>query len=355
MGVVNILTVINEPNYGACLQGYALYEMIRRLGHSPRMINLSMNYRNRPYSIINRLAIPIYYRLKGYSHCYNMAKEFTNKYMPRQTKEFHSMEELTAHEWNEDEYYIIGSDQVWNYAITQNLSLAYLLSFLPDKCKLRYSYASSFGFINDDETILDKFPIQYFKKFRRIGVREKRGVDFLHRNGVDSTNVIDPTLLLENYDNLINGKVEDKQELLFMALSDSEEQQSFVEEMAKKFGLPIRKIYGYLQPSRSTNSKFLSIGNWLKLIREAELIISDSFHATVFSILMHRQFYVYISKPTKAERIINLLDSLGISRSRIIDNADKANVNDRIDYSQVDSRLASLRKNSIDFLKNIFV
>lgn len=349
----NILTIYNEPNYGACLQAYALYKTIEELGGHPRLINLSLDYRAKDYTPLNRLLMWGYRKLKGYDVCYAKAEAFSRKHNPTQTQKFHTLNQLENAQWDTDDVFIIGSDQVWNPGITQRLSRAYCFSFLPRECTRVYSYAASFGNIKDEDDRKRALDMDALTRFKRISVRETFGKDFLKKNGIDATEVVDPTLLRNDYSTLIEGEIKPRRELLFLALSDTDEQQRFVNSLSEIFNLPIRKLYGYLQPSRKINKRFVRIEDWLKAIAESELVVTDSFHAMVFSILFHKQFYIYISEPSKVFRISNLLERLGITSSRIIASAADADPNERIDYSEVDSRLTKLREQSLSYLKAI--
>ena len=140
--------------------------------------------------------------------------------------------------------------------------------------------------------------------FKRIAVREKFGVEFLQRNGIDAVEVIDPTLLLESYRDLL------------------------------------------------PHMEFLPIEEWLYAIASAKVVITDSFHATVFSMLFGKPFYVYISEPSKVFRISNLLDILGIKR-RIVNDVDDAIAAPSINYETVNQRLSAYRESSLNYLKSI--
>ena len=257
-----------------------------------------------------------------------------------------------SYPWNKGDYYLIGSDQVWNPGITQNLRTAFCFSFLKNDVKNRYAYAASFGNIKDEERRKSELDMKALSLFKRIAVREKFGVEFLRRNGIDAVEVIDPTLLLESYRDLLPHKVEERNEILFLSLSDTAEMNAFAKGLSVKTGLPIRKHYGYLQPERKKNMKFLSIEEWLYAIASTKVVITDSFHATVFSILFGKPFYVYISEPSKIFRISNLLDILGIEQ-RVVTDVDAAITAPTINYEEVNKRLSAYRESSLNYLKSI--
>ena len=107
-----------------------------------------------------------------------------------------------------------------------------------------------------------------------------------------------------------------------------------------------------MQPERKKNMKFLSIEEWLYAIASTKVVITDSFHATVFSILFSKPFYVYISEPSKIFRISNLLDILGIEQ-RVVTDVDAAITAPTINYEEVNKRLSAYRESSLNYLKSI--
>lgn len=352
MNHVNILTIHKEPNYGAVLQAYALYRTVEKLGRSPRMINLSMDFRSLDYNLKNRFALPIYRMLKGYSHCFRLAEKFSKEHCPCQTRKFYTLEELEKYKWNENDTFLIGSDQVWNPEITGHLSDAFCFSFLGENIKNRFSYAASLGNVKDEEKRRTDLDMASLSRFKKIAVREAFGVEFLRKSGIEATEVIDPTLLIDSYNDLLPRRIEERHEILFLSLSDTKRMNAFVNDLSKQIVLPVRKLYGYLQPERSKNMKFLPIEEWLYSIACAKMVMTDSFHATVFSIIFHRPFFVYLSEPSKAFRIINLLDHLGIE-GRIVNDAKNCADVPTIDYGKVDRLLADYRKGSFNYLTSI--
>lgn len=350
---VNIITIHNEPNYGALLQGYALYHTIEYLGYNPRMINLALQFRKYPYNLICRFFVFLHNQIKGYSYCYKIASNFCKKHEQNLIGNFFSVEQLKKHKWSSDDIYMVGSDQVWNPFITRNLLPAYTLSFLPDKCTKRYSYAASLGHIKNENELAQKLDIHNtLDKFAQITVRENFAVDFFGKNGINVTEVIDPTLLIDSYEHLLPRKKVNLNQVLYLALGDNESMDNFANEVANLYKLPLKKIYGYLQPSSKINKNFLPVEEWLYQIACSKVIVTDSFHAMVFSILFERDFYVYISNPVKIFRIENILKKLNLQH-RIVSSIDKISVEEYIDYINVHQKLADYRESSLKILKEM--
>lgn len=354
MRYINILTIHKEPNYGACLQAYALYKKIEELGGHPRMIDLSMDYRVHPYNYTYRLLTPIYNYLRGYDYCYKKASEFSEKFCPNRIGPFYTYNQLAAYPWDSKDCFMVGSDQVWNPDITLNLSNAYNFSFLPGNITTRFSYASSIGYIKNEAEYMRRFNIDALRQFKKIGVRENFAVEFLAKHGMKATEVIDPTLLLDNYDELIGEVKEPTEEepyILYLSLGENSKMNEFANRIAKERGLKIVKHYGYIQPNRRTNQKFISVQEWLRKINNASLVVTDSFHATVFSILFRTPFYVYLTSPQKASRIENLLNALDIKNRLYTDI--KSLRQDEIDFNNAHKLLHEYRCGSLSFLKSL--
>lgn len=348
---VNIITIHKEPNYGATLQAFALYHVIEELGFSPNIIDLSMIYRRFRPTPFNRFLMWVKNKVKGYDHAFAVARDFQERNCPNHTKNFDSVSELERYSWDESDKYLVGSDQVWNPDITQHLTDAFTLSFLPKEFN-KYSYASSLGNIKDEAERVRQLDIDSLRTFKRIAVRESFGVEFLAKQGIFAKEVIDPTLLIDDYRFLLQREIKASGDLLFLSLSDTEEMNRFVEQIADIRQLPVAKHYGYLQPQRTINHKFLKVEEWLQKIAESSLVITDSFHAMVFSILFHREFFVYVSEPSKVYRIANILQLLGIE-GRVVNSAEDCVDVKPIDYVSVDKHLAEYRRDSLAYLEEI--
>lgn len=350
---VNIITIHKEPNYGAILQAYALYHIIEKSGHRAHIIDLSMMYRFHPFNPLNRILIPLHNWLKGYDRCYRIAADFSERHEPERIGPFSTVAQLEKYNWNKDDIYIVGSDQVWNPALTGLLARAFTLSFLPESCNGKYAYASSFGNIKDEKQRAEDLDLKStIGSFRKIAVREKFGVEFLKKNGISSIEVIDPTLLLDDYSFLLPSAPADSGNLLYLSLGHAPVMDAFADDIAKKINLPLEKRFGYLQPQKEVNRQWLKVEEWLHRIACSRVVVTDSFHATVFAIMFRRPFYVFISEPSKAFRITNLLEKLGLG-DRIVASVDDAEKVTEIDYDDVAAKLAVYRAESLNYLNEI--
>jgi len=336
---VAILTFHSVPNFGAFLQTYALKSTIELFGHEVQVINLQLGIKK---SFIGRIA----YALND-----NSFAKYREKYL-NLTESINSLEGKRDFGFD---LYIVGSDQVWNKTITKENSLNYFFNFLPVN-STKISYAASFGQkqwpFNEIETSQIK---ELIKSFSGISVREKNGQNLIKENlGLDSELVLDPTLLLKNYDQLIDHKNIENNLMTCFKFSRNEDFYIFAKKFTKQEGIRIRELRG-VNPFKGTKiESFPNIGSWLYFIKSAPYVITDSFHGVCFSIIFNKKFITIPADVKKFNRIENLLSQLGLS-NRIFYSYDEILENDRwkenIDYDQVNSKLDVLRKISLSFLQ----
>lgn len=291
IGLVTIYA--KNPNFGNKLQNYAVKTVYEKLGFSvdtfvtdpqnnvrsinlKRAINKISGYRFSPYQ-------PAWNRIAKFE-CFN--QRFLNP-----------TESLLKHTLDKSQYdfFSVGSDQVWNpawYAKTNKKDF-FLLTFADDAQKLCFS--PSFGVETLPEEWRGWFS-EYLQKFRNISVREETGVKIVKElTGKDAVVLIDPTMMLDAEEWLrIARKPQkvsmDKPYLLSYFLGEKEEQaKADIRKYASEKGLEIFEL------NDRNNLALYSSGpsEFVYLLSHAELILTDSFHACVFSFLFNKPFYVY--------------------------------------------------------------
>jgi hypothetical protein len=352
---VGILTFHRAINYGALLQAYALQQAVKQLGRECFIIDYRCSYLENPYKLIDIrrwsnikaiLADLAYFPILNLKHKKFKAFIEKNIYLG----EFHTSFNCS------DLYdcFITGSDQVWNYQLT-DFDKTYFLNFT-ERTK-RNSYAASFG--------LDDIPSQYtseynnlLKEFRKISVRENRGADIISSLIGQNVNVvIDPTLLLtdEEWYKVASPNKTKYPYVLIYELSYSKSLHNFASYLAKKKNYNIIYINDSLIERENVKYK-RSVGpeEWLALFRDAEYIVTNSFHGTAFSINFRKQFFTELLPPPYKvnSRLENILDTFQL-RDRIIMNGENKNIDKSINYNSVLKILEKKRQHSIDFLKQI--
>lgn len=338
---INILTFHDALNYGAVMQAYALSNVCQNLGFEVRVVNLKWSE-----FLLLRIKKEWYFR------------RFRNKYLPAKTPQvihnlidFYSDDKLVA------DYWIVGSDQVWNLDIIGELYPAFFLDFVKQGEKI--SYAASFG-VNSwkwDDSYKNKVK-KYLGDFRAVSIRERSGVSICQNVfGIHAKHVIDPTLLLNDYSVIIGKKQSIRKELVSYKFVKSIAYYDVLKEMKNTLGLDKVKELSSLRPCFIKNiscSIQISVENWLQRIRDAAFVVTDSFHGICFCLIFEKQFVYVPGMMERAERVIDLLTMLGLE-NRIFKNVEEINHDPRwlnsIDYTSVKEKLNILRIDSLNFLR----
>jgi hypothetical protein len=249
---------------------------------------------------------------------------------------------------NNIDAFVIGSDQLWNSGIVKEpIYWGYSPAM---KNKLLISYAISAG---NDAVRGVLWGDQYLSQFNKISVREDSLHSLLQQKGVDNIVVLDPTLLhMRSFYAKIQkapNKIRNKYVLIYQVMID-ELANRLAEEIARENNLDIIEIAaGNVLRKGKNIIKSASPEEFLWYIDNAEVIITTSFHGTVFSIIYHKDFYVVDSTNKNDSRMSSLL-SLTRLMDRIVSSID--NVTRReIDWQRVDRLLSIEREKSISFLK----
>ena len=360
-----ILTFHNAHNYGAALQAFALRNKLRNMGYEAEIINycnksISKNYRKvlRPYfwkrdilpqnwgKVIREIKKCIYAQ-KGWQRQWKAFTDFKeNVLLEGKTKEI-SVADL---EKSDIDAFLLGSDQIWASELTRGLDPVYFGEFAKGKKKISYAASVPNGSIPEREMGL------FQKKLRAIdciSVREEKLAEAV-RKLVEKpvTTVVDPTLLLEakDYEELISRDINIKKKYVFAYfVVENENLLHCAKTAAKALGVELIELHYFEMPNQKGRNAIADIGpkEFLYYIKNAEMVLTNSFHGTVFSIIFGKKFY---SVYKENNRISHLLDFLRMSE-RHITQAKKIDVNAEIDYSNVEELLAKYRSESVAFLE----
>lgn len=249
---------------------------------------------------------------------------------------------------------IAGSDQIWNPLITGGIDPVFLLQF--GKAERRISVASSLGSKEPTETEKNIFK-EAFKKFSYISVREQYAKKCLQDLTDKKIKVLmDPTFLFNKKEwvDLLGKKskafdIKEKYILTYFISSKKSSYQDRVLEYSKKFNCPVWSIQFTNYTWKVTNKKIMgaSIEDFIALFMNAQLILTDSFHGTAFSINLNRNF-VPFKHSENPLRIVNLLQNLGIAERLDM----PAEGYKEINYDEVNNKLEVLREDSKEWLLN---
>lgn len=363
---VAVITRHAIANYGSILQAYATERILEQLGHDVEIIdyipieekteNLVFTYiKNSKLWNKNFLTRKIYQILQDSNIRIMNQKfeEYRHSYLKMTDNTYHTLEGLKK-DCPKADVYCTGSDQVWGKIGNQLYDEAYFLEFL-DKGQKCISYAGSFGKDHIDEELKVKLK-QYMKKYSHLLVRENTAVQILKDVGCTNVKqVLDPTLLLAptEWNKLCHEVDEKRPYILIYHLRHNKQFEAYAKKVSKKMGLPLVRINvsKYFKYKAGEFKYLPSPSEFLSYIRNAELVLTDSFHGTVFSILFGKNF-VEVLPGVTSTRIVSLLDLFHL-QDRLISSYDDFSVLDRtIDYGQVHTILKEERKKSLEDLKN---
>ena len=272
------------------------------------------------------------------------------------SKTYKSIESL-YNDCDEYDAYIVGSDQVWNPGTGMNLE-PFFLTFAPDN-KTKISYASSFG--------VSSLPKQYEGKFNEllnnlnyISVREKEGAEIVKNVANREAHVVlDPTLLLNKaeWNNCSsNYSPSPKGYVLIYEVHPSEKIQQLALDYAQKNNLPVYRVgvRGMFNWETKGVTNLVDIGpaDFVSLFENADIIFTNSFHGTAFSVNLGKNFYTVLSRAGKKNsRMTSLLSILELD-SRIIYQEDDEKISyTKYDVSKVQELLQTEREKSVEYLR----
>ena len=362
MKKIGILTYHRAINYGALLQGYALQEKIKECGADAGMIDYRSDFIENAYRTmwgLNKKKLSSWkYTIKGIHDVKTKKKKFRafgEKYLNLTKKYDRSNVSATENEFDK---IVTGSDQVWNMDVCGN-DRAYMLDYVKDDRK-KASYAVSLGSykFKDDEVGL-------IKKFNNISIREKGSCEYVSDiTGKEGHVDVDPTLLLtgDKWEKVVLKENPVKKPYIFIySVHPQNNMVEYAKKLAKEKNLEIYHLHNRVKKEMKEPGVNLlfdcSPEEFLTLIHDAEYVITNSFHGTVFSIVYHRQFLSELeTRGGFNNRVWELLNALGINR-RILEQKiyfdRNFNIDEAIDWDDVEQKLAGLREGSVEYIRKL--
>lgn len=366
---IGIMTFHRSHNCGSIMQAYALQRVLaKRYSVKAECIDFSSPGQQKLYSIFNgemtakgvlRNAVraSIYNRLKENANSYD---KYIKRMIIMSPRKFHSQADLNNARFTYDAY-ITGSDQVWNIAIA-DYDPAYFLNFVKGAA-LKIAYAASFGArrITKETGNPDEIGAM-IRDIDAISVREPNGKTWLQEDfGIESTVVLDPTLLLDSIDytdaeETVRGQTADF--LFVYATSVSKKFERQIQHLANKEGLKVviwqpdtwLKLggfaKGYILPKAENPGKYL----WY--IKHARYVFTASFHGVIFCAQYRKNFWILRNQGMdyqRDDRILSLVDRLGLS-DRLLSEDNTTELDTPTTYEEFERELAKHRRKSFQFL-----
>ena len=350
---IGILTQHFLLNYGGIIQNFALQQVLLKLGHDPLTFEHDTCYSRTRWFLRSAKHVLKNHSLKGLLVYPTYQGRIGNKNFIKFVLK--NIRSVTVNDFTPDltqkyglDAYVVGSDQVWRPAFNLGPRLGNMfLDFAGDDVK-KISYAASFGckeweYTEEQERMCGKLA----KRFDAISVREASGVDLCKEHfGVDATLVLDPTLLLnkEDYGKVCHDVPKKEKHIFVYSLVVSEGVLAVAEKVAEAMGLSI-----IVKQAGRKVKKEDTIEDWFAEFRDADYVVTDSFHGMVFSIIFNKPFSIVMNPSGGNDRYLSLLSQLGLMERIVSDELQP--VFSAIDWSDVNHRLTELRKASFEFLK----
>lgn len=249
--------------------------------------------------------------------------------------------------------YCTGSDQTWNVECQGGIPYAYFLDFVPIG-KKKIAFSASFGI----DSIQDKYKKEIKKllsKYSAISVRENQGTTIVKELGLDATQVLDPTLVVEKdfWEKLASKRLINDDYIFIYQLNSNTKFEEYAYKYSLKKNIKLvyckgRKCNSY---KNAIHYKSPTPEEFLSLIKYSKLTITDSFHATVFCLLLHTDF-IDIFPHLYSNRLYSILKLTNLESRQVVDFNDFEKFNEHINFNYTDKIIEKERNNTLSFLKN---
>ena len=351
----SVITLHSVYNYGTQLQAYATQKKLEEYFDEVEFVNykrpdtfgkglIATFAKNNPVRLLAFL--PTYFAWK------KQFGAFQRKYLNIDPREYKNCNDFYEYEDCSDVYFS-GSDQVWNTGWNGGIIPQFYLDFVPDN-KPKYAYSSSFG-----KEKLDRGEVSEIKKllsrYDKITVREKSGLKIIKEQLKlkNATQLNDPTLAFDGeWWRKLKGKNSIKEKyILIYNLNNNPDFDRYAEEVSKRTGFKLYRFCTRYDQARKNGKSLLipKIEDFVTYIDDAELVITDSFHAVAFAANLNTNFIALLPKKYSA-RLVDFLEDIG-AKNRIANNySDYSPLSDKISFRKINIELIDRRKEYDDFI-----
>ncbi len=355
---VGLLTLPLHSNYGGIIQAAALYALLQEFGHHPVLLRKAHNrvwWKRAIVEVLKWLPGQNLANFRNQHLKLQRHAKFIDEFLPGKSRLCYSDLELKAEcDRLGVDTVVVGSDQVWRLDyIDDGFYDSYFLSFLEGSMVRRISYAASFG----TDRWTDEYKVAAVSRllsgFSAVSVREDSGIalcaEYFGCEGV--AHVLDPTLLIDRsfHESVVAALATGRAErgLYAYVLDGSAATLAVVEAVQRSERLS--KVI--VAAPEVDLAGYVNMGEWLCRFRDAEFVVTDSYHGMIFSIVFEKQFVAVGNIVRGLTRFKSLLTLLGL-QDRLIEavEGEVHYPSGVIDYVVVNQRLAELRRDSRDFL-----
>lgn len=362
---VAVITRHAVSNYGSLLQTIATQQVIENMGYTCSIINYIRNdeaYLKHEITLLkrkpswnNNLLKKIIYLVLRMPESVLAGRKFEKAQLKhlKLTKRYTEQEQLSQDKPIAD-VYMTGSDQVWGPTEDGSYDSSYCLSFT-DASDKRIAYAASFGHNEMSQDLVDYYK-NWLSRYNHITVREDNAVSILSEMKLDALQVLDPTFLLdrEYWENYITPIPEEKYILVYQIHNDKKLGE-YARNVAKEKGRKLIRISASLHQIKRPGKLIWipNLGKFLSYIRNAECLITDSFHGTAFSIIFNTPFVEVLPNNKTGSRNLSILNLTGLSH-RILSNINNIELAYRtVDFTEANAVLKKKKVESIEILRRM--
>lgn len=369
---IGVLTLPLHNNFGGILQTFALQEVLKKQGHNvvlidkSRYVSLGPWYKKFPIYIkrgIEKNVLGKDIIVKADVEQNRVPKaiaKYTEPFIEKKIKRIYT-KDFSNIKGKDFDVLIVGSDQIWRpQYFFSKIENAYF-EFAKDWNVRRIAYATSFGTeeweYTEEQT---NNCAALLKKFNAVSVRESSAVQLCNdKLGVKAEHVLDPTMLLCNEDYIKLFKdcntAQSDGNLFCYILDEGEEKKSIIDCVAKEKGLKPFYVNSRYEDQNAPLEERIQqpVEKWLRAFYDADFVITDSFHACVFSIMFNKPFIVYGNRKRGLARFNSLLNIFGLEE-RIVSTKEEATkaISEPIDWEKVNEIHRQWKEKSISFLNN---
>ena len=361
---IGIITFHAADNFGSALQAYALEKVLQSLEYEPEIINIiyakdmeqykvfrTEIYKERPKAILG----DILYLIRNIKRK-QAFQRFRDMYLKISKKTYYVCGDDLQNLNESYDTFICGSDQIWNINCTQEFVPEFFLEFVSDS-KKKIAYAPSMP---------AKVPDKYYKRIKKdverldaVSVRESETIPYLiNEVGIkkEILHTVDPTLLLdaENYIDSFQLKIRNENYIFVYFLYDEENKQelvSYASKIAKQKNLKIKYVSQRKIKAFVGQKYCLGIGpeEFLDMVYNASYVITNSFHATVFSIHFQVPFCVFPRSGSQA-RMVELLKRTNLEKN--LYSSENTEWMESVSNSKTKEVMKDMAGESLKFLRN---
>ncbi len=363
---IGIITFHRAYNYGSVLQAYALNYYLNKLGITTETIDFWTERQKDIYRIFepNKSVMSILRNIQSlmqYSKLVRKKKRFEafiEENIVLSKGQYKTLEDLREAQLYYD-YYICGGDQVWN-PYCEDFDYAYLLDFVDNKKKCM-SFSPSIAVTDMGKK--EKEAFEKVKDFKALSVREATGKGLLEKLVNREVEVIsDPVILLDKKEwmKFVDTSFPLRNYVFCYFIGDVKGMREYAKKLGKQ-GKKVIVIQKSIRDMLFQNRKMYDAGpkEFLTLLYHADYVITDSYHATIFSTMFHKKFWTFLKPEAKTNsnsRIVDFAEKFGVS-NRIVsyENPRISECSECIDYKKAEEQFEIERKKSIEYLRKLFL